>query len=297
MATHEHDALVIGAGFAGLYQLHCLRDQLGLDVAVLEAGRGRRRHLVLEPLPRRAVRFREPLLQFLLLEGVVRRVGVDRALSGAGGNPALPQPRPTDRLDLRRNIQFGTRVVAARFDEAANRWNVTTKTGEVWSARFLITAVGCLSTANVPAIPGLEHFGGEWHHTGEWPQEGVDFTGKRVGLIGTGSTGIQTMPVIAAAAEHLTVFQRTPTYSVPARNAPLTDDFKRWVKANYDEIRRITHANTSGHGYFIEDRSVWDVSPEEREALYESRMGQRWATIPCDVPRPGIGQGGQRHRG
>ena len=130
-----------------------------------------------------------------------------------------------DRFDLKRDIRFGTRVTAAHYDEAANRWHVTTETGERLTAKFLITAVGCLSTANVPKIPGLESFAGRWVHTGQWPHEGVDFTGKRVGMIGTGSTGIQAAPVIAETAAHLTVFQRTANYSVPARNVPLTPGF------------------------------------------------------------------------
>src|SRR3712207_5161259 len=130
------------------------------------------------------------------------------------------------------------RVTAARYEEAANRWHVETETGERFTAKFLITAVGCLSAANVPDIPGLETFAGRWYHTGQWPHEGVDFAGKRVGQIGTGSTGIQAVQVIAARAAHLTVFQRTANYSVPARNAPLTPDFKRWAKENHAEIRR-----------------------------------------------------------
>src|SRR5664279_6086596 len=147
-----------------------------------------------------------------------------------------------DRFDLKRNIQFNTRVTAAHYDEAANRWNVWTESGERFTAKFLITAVGCLSTAKVPNIPGLDSFKGDWYHTGQWPHEGVDFAGKRVGLIGTGSTGIQATPVIAEAAAHLTVFQRTANYSVPARNAPLTEEFKRWVKDNAAQIRQATRA-------------------------------------------------------
>ena len=110
--------------------------------------------------------------------------------------------------------------MSARYDDRANRWRVATETGQSLVAKYLITAVGCLSTANVPKIPGLDSFKGQWFHTGQWPHDGVDFTGKRVGQIGTGSTGIQAAPVIAETAAHLTVFQRTANYSVPARNAP-----------------------------------------------------------------------------
>ena len=145
-----------------------------------------------------------------------------------------------------------------------------TAAGEEFKARFLITAVGCLSSANVPQIPGLADFAGRWYHTGQWPHEGVDFAGQRVGLIGTGSTGIQAVPVIAAGAAHLTVFQRTPTYSVPARNAPLSDEFKRYVKDNAASIRRVMQSTPNGHPFTIAERLALETAPEERQALYET---------------------------
>jgi len=134
----------------------------------------------------------------------------------------------------------------------------------------LITAVGCLSTANVPNFPGLKDFKGNWYHTGQWPHEGVDFTGKRVGMIGTGSTGIQAAPVIAATAAHLTVFQRTANYSVPARNAPLTPEFRRYVKQHPGEIRAVTRETLNGMAFRIEQRLAVETSPEEREKIYEA---------------------------
>src|SRR5205807_10601897 len=143
-----------------------------------------------------------------------------------------------DRFDLRRDIQLSTRVTAATFQDDDDGWEIRTDDGAVVTARFFISAVGCLSAANVPSIPGLDRFDGTWHHTGAWPHEGVDFTGKRVALIGTGSTGIQATPVIAEQADHLFVFQRTPNYSVPARNHPLTQEQLAEIKANYGEIRR-----------------------------------------------------------
>ncbi len=179
-----------------------------------------------------------------------------------------------DRFDLRRDIQFGTRVTEASFDRQANRWHIGTASGERFAAKFLITAVGCLSAANTPEINGLETFEGKWHHTGRWPHDGVDFAGQRVGLIGTGSTGIQAAPVIAEAAAHLTVFQRTPNFSVPARNAPMTPEFQGQVKANYDEIRRKTRASTNGHPFDISERPALDTAPDERRALYEAAWEQ-----------------------
>jgi cation diffusion facilitator CzcD-associated flavoprotein CzcO len=175
-----------------------------------------------------------------------------------------------DRFGLKRDIKFNSRVSSAHYDEAANRWRVRTDAGETFVVKFLVTAVGCLSAANVPAIPGLQDFKGTWYHTGQWPHDGVDFSGKRVGMIGTGSTGIQAAPVIAAQADHLTVFQRTANYSVPARNVPLTQDFKQYVKHNAREIRATTHETYNGMGFRVEDRKAVETSPEEREILYEA---------------------------
>jgi cation diffusion facilitator CzcD-associated flavoprotein CzcO len=175
-----------------------------------------------------------------------------------------------DKFDLKRDIQFDTRVVSAHYDEAANRWQVQTETGETYVTKFLITAVGCLSTANVPNIPGLKDFAGDWYHTGQWPHDGVDFIGKRVGMIGTGSTGIQAAPVIAASAAHLTVFQRTANYSVPARNAPLAPEFRQYIKEHADEIRAVTHETLNGMAFRIEQRLAVETAPEERETIYEA---------------------------
>ena len=144
-----------------------------------------------------------------------------RALPGTAGNPALSELRDRS-VRPPAHIRFKARVTAARYDAAEYRWRVTTENGEHCVATFLITAVGCLSSANVPNIPGLDTFERTWYHTGQWPHDGVDFAGTTVGVIGTGSTAIQADPVIAAQAAHLTVFQRTANYSVPARNAPLT---------------------------------------------------------------------------
>ena len=263
------DALIIGAGFAGMYQLHCLRDRLGLDVVVLEAGDGVGGTWYWNRYPGARCDSESHIYNFTFSPELYD------SWEWSERYPQQPEilrylNHVADRFDLRRDIRFGTRVVGARYDEAANHWAVTTDAGETLLARYLVTAVGCLSTANVPDFPGLEDFTGDWYHTGRWPHDGVDFTGKRVGLIGTGSTGIQATPVIAAAAAHLTVFQRTANYSVPAQNGPLTPEFKQWVKANYADIRHITHNSTNGQAFYLEDRSVWDVTAEEREAHYEA---------------------------
>jgi cation diffusion facilitator CzcD-associated flavoprotein CzcO len=265
----DFDALVVGAGFAGLYQLICLRDRLGLSVQVLEAGDGVGGTWYWNRYPGArcdseshayCYTFSEELMQeWEWSERYPEQPEIMRYLNYVA-----------DRFDLKRNIRFNARVNAAHYDEAANRWNVRTEAGEQFTAKFLITAVGCLSTANVPDIPGLESFEGRWYHTGQWPHEGVDFTGKRVGQIGTGSTGIQAAPVIAETAAHLTVFQRTANYSIPARNAPLTPEFKRYVKEHAAEIRHVMHATRNGHPFYISERLALATPPEEREAVYEA---------------------------
>lgn len=269
MPGTQFDALIIGAGMAGLYQLHCLRDRLGLSVRVLEAGEGVGGTWYWNRYPGARCDSESHSYCYGFDEALLREWRWSERY------PAQPEVlrylnHVADRFDLRRDISFGTRVVTARFDDGGNRWQVETDGVETLTAPFLITAVGCLSTTNVPDMPGLEDFAGRWVHTGAWPHEGVDFRGQRVGLIGTGSTGIQAAPVIAETAAHLTVFQRTPNYSVPARNAPLDEEFQRWVQDNQPAIRATMRSTPNGHPFTIADRSVFDVTPEEREALYEA---------------------------
>lgn len=267
--TNDFDALIVGAGFSGLYQLHTLRDKLGLDAMVLEAGEGVGGTWYWNRYPGARCDSESHSYCYTFSAELARE------WEWSERYPEQPEimrylNHVADRFDLRRNIRLGARVSAAHYDAKANRWRVTTEAGEKFSAKFLITAVGCLSTANVPKIPGLNTFAGRWVHTGQWPHEGVDFSGQRVGLVGTGSTGIQAAPVIAETAKHLTVFQRTANYSVPARNVPLTPAFKAYVKENFDEIRRVTQSTSNGHAFVIEDRSVFDVDERQREALYEA---------------------------
>jgi cation diffusion facilitator CzcD-associated flavoprotein CzcO len=268
-ATRDLDALVIGAGFSGLYQLLCLRDRLGLSVQVLEAAGGVGGTWYWNRYPGARCDSESHAYCYSFSEELMRE------WEWSERYPEQPEimrylNHVADRFDLKKDIRFNTRVIGADYDEAANRWHVRTEAGEEFTTKFLITAVGCLSTANVPAIPGLEDFAGKWYHTGQWPHEGVDFTGKRVGIIGTGSTGIQAIPVIAETAAHLTVFQRTANYSVPARNVPLTPEFKQWVRDNTAEIRRVTQATPNGHPFTISERLARATSSEERQALYEA---------------------------
>ena len=266
--THT-DALVIGAGFAGLYQLLCLRDRLGVSVQVLEAGAGVGGTWYWNRYPGARCDSESHVYGFTFSEEL------SKEWSWSERYPEQPEimryiNHVADKFDLKRSIRFNTRVTAAQYNEADNLWEVRTQAGERFTAQFLITAVGCLSAANVPRIPGLDSFGGSWYHTGQWPPEGVDFAGKRVGLIGTGSTGIQCAPVIAETAAHLTVFQRSPTYSVPARNAPWTPEFKSYVKENTAKIRKAMHASTSGHPWDNKPRLAMETPAQERLALYEA---------------------------
>ena len=273
--TTEYDALIIGAGFSGLYQLHLLRDRLGLKVRVLEAGDGVGGTWYWNRYPGARCDTESHGYAFFFSRELheswqwSERYPGQEEIRGYLNHVA-------DKLDLRRDIQLGARVTRAAFDEGANRWDVETA-GERFRAKWLIAAVGCLSSANIPQIPGLEGFAGEWYHTGQWPHEGVDFTGKRVAQVGTGSTGIQAAPVIAESAAHLTVFQRTANYSVPARNAPLSEDRRREVREGYEEIRELTRSTPNGHPFRISERGALSVdcllytSPSPRDATL-SRM-------------------------
>ena len=267
--TTELDALVIGAGFAGLYQLLCLRDRLGLSVKALEAGGGVGGTWYWNRYPGARCDSESHVYWYTFSPELMREWEWCERYPGQAEILRYLN-FVADRFDLKRDIKFNNRVTSAHYDDATHRWRVRTDAGETFVAKFLVTAVGCLSAANVPAIPGLQDFKGTWYHTGQWPHDGVDFSGKRVGMIGTGSTGIQAAPVIAAQADHLTVFQRTANYSVPARNVPLTQDFKQYVKQNAHEIRATTHQTYNGMAFRVEDRKAVETSPEERETLYEA---------------------------
>ncbi|HEY1931054.1 MAG TPA: NAD(P)/FAD-dependent oxidoreductase [Acetobacteraceae bacterium] len=267
--TTELDALVIGAGFGGLYQLFCLRDRLGLSVMALEAGGGVGGTWYWNRYPGARCDSESHVYWYTFSAELMREWEWSERYPGQAEILRYLN-FVADRFDLKRDIRFDSRVTSAQYDEAANRWRVRTGNGDTYVAKFLVTAVGCLSTANVPNIPGLRDFKGDWYHTGQWPHDGVDFHGKRVGMIGTGSTGIQAAPVIAAQAEHLTVFQRTANYSVPARNVPLTPEFKRYVRQNAREIRALTHETYNGMAFKVEDRKAVETSPDEREELYEA---------------------------
>jgi cation diffusion facilitator CzcD-associated flavoprotein CzcO len=270
-SKRELDAVVVGAGFAGLYALHRLRG-LGLAVRVFEAGSGIGGTWFWNRYPgarcdieslEYSYQFSEELQQeWEWSERYATQPEILRYLEHVA-----------DRFDLRRDIELGTRVLSAHFDEATGRWALETEHGSV-SARFCIMATGCLSSANTPRFPGSERFAGSTYHTGRWPHEGVDFTGKRVGVIGTGSSAIQSIPLIAEQAAQLFVFQRTPTYSIPAHNGPLAPEHLQAVKADYAGFRRQNAQRPFGANFPVNEHAALQVDAEERAREYEQRWQQ-----------------------
>lgn len=264
----EVDAVVIGAGFAGLYSLHKLRNDLGLNVQAFDnAGDvGGTWFWNRYPGARSDTEVTAYCYSF------------DKELfhswKWSERYPPHHEIRAylthvSERYDLRRSIKFNTQVESAIFDEAASRWFVTTDRGEKYSAEFLIEAVGLLSATNVPHFPGQETFKGEIYHTARWPQGGVDFSGKRVGVIGTGSSGIQMIAESAPIAEQLTVFQRTPQWVVPAKNRPIDPELSKKIEENYEGYWHDVLYSTTCFGFKESEVSAESVSPEERSALFE----------------------------
>jgi cyclohexanone monooxygenase len=275
--TQEVEALVVGAGFAGLYMLHRLRG-LGISAQVLEAGDGVGGTWYWNRYPGARCD----------VESISYSFGFDDELQQEwtwternAGQPEILRyaNHVADRYDLRRDIRFETRVTAATYEAADATWLVTTDAGDAYRTPFLIMATGCLSLPKRPDFPGLEDFQGDWYHTGDWPPTGVDFTGKRVGIIGTGSSAIQAIPIIAEQAEHLTVFQRRANFTVPAQNHPLSPEQIAEVKATYPAFRDA--ARRSGGGVPVEPptKSALEATPEERTARYEALWQHGGAAI------------------
>jgi cation diffusion facilitator CzcD-associated flavoprotein CzcO len=176
-----------------------------------------------------------------------------------------------DRFDLRGNIQLDTKVTSAVFDEDSNEWTLSTDAGEVFEARFAVMATGVLSVPQIPSTKGLEDFRGEWYHSGDWPLEGVDVRGKRVGVIGTGSSGTQMIPILAEQADELLVFQRTPNFCMPAQNHPIKPEVEQEWKATYPERRAFARQSGFGHNQVTNPKSGKEVTAEERLAELENR--------------------------
>jgi cation diffusion facilitator CzcD-associated flavoprotein CzcO len=267
--TSPLDALVVGAGISGIHLLHRLRE-LGFRVLVVEAG---------EDLGGTWYWNRYPGAR-CDVESLVYSYSWSDELQQAWRWTERYAPQAeilaylghvADRFDLRRDMRFSTRVTAARWDDGASRWTVATDGGDELAARFLIMATGNLSVPRGPELAGLERFGGDVYQTALWPREGVDFTGRRVGVVGTGSSGVQVVPEIAREAARLHVFQRTPAFSVPSWNGPLDEEVERDVKAHYAQRRALARETAGGNPWHERPQSVFDATPAERQAEFEAR--------------------------
>ncbi len=269
----DFDAIIIGAGISGLYQLHLLR-KLGLKVRVFEAGAGVGGTWYWNRYP--GARFDS--------ESYTYAYSFSRELldEWAWKEHFAPQPETlgylnfvADRLDLNRDIEFNARIKSATFSEPGNCWEVVTESGDRAVAQFLITAVGVLSAPYTPEIPGRETFRGASWHTARWPHEPVDFHGKRIGVIGSGATAVQLITEVAKTAGHLTVFQRTANYCIPLNNRKITEDEQTTLRARYDQMFEQCR---NSFGAFIHDfdpRSAFDVNDAEREAIYEQLYAEQ----------------------
>jgi cation diffusion facilitator CzcD-associated flavoprotein CzcO len=260
------DAIVVGAGFAGIYMLYKLREQ-GLRVRAFDRAGGVGGTWYWNRYPGAKSD----------TESFVYRYSFDRDLlqDWDWTTRYLDQPdilayleHVVDRYELRDDIQLNTGIESAIFDEDNDVWRVETDTGETWSARYLVTALGLLSRINMPNIPGLDSFAGDLLHTGAWPAD-QDLTGKRVGVIGTGSTGTQFICAASKIAGHLTVFQRSPQFSVPSGNGPVSPDEVKWAKENYDEIWEQVRGSNVAFGFVESEVPAMSVSEEERQRVFQ----------------------------
>ena len=279
------DAIIIGAGISGMYQLYRLR-QLGLTARVYEAGTGVGGTWYWNRYPgcrfdsesySYGYSFSEELLQeWDWSEHFAAQPETLRYLNHVA-----------DKFDLRRDIQFNARIASATYDETENCWEIRTENGSRARAKFLITAIGVLSAPQMPNIKGLEDYKGEWYHTGLWPHTPVNFTGKRVGVIGTGATAVQLITAIAKEVGHMTVFQRTANYCAPLRNTPIDPETQKKIKASYPEIFKRCSETPAGFLHDFDPRLAMEVSPEERQAFYEKIWAEpgfsKWLGVFRDV--------------
>jgi cyclohexanone monooxygenase len=263
------DAVIVGAGFAGLYMLHKCRG-LGLKCKVIEAAPDVGGTWYWNRYPGARCDVESFSYSYSFSESIEQE--------WRWSNRYAFQPEilayarfVADKLGLRRHIAFNTKVITGTYDEDQALWHIATTKGEQIPARYLIMATGCLSVPKVPDVPELERFKGDVLHTAHWPEGGYDFAGKRVGVIGTGSSGVQCIPLIAEQAAHLTIFQRTPNFSIPAWNGPISDEQQTETKAHYRELRRKARNSYAGDyadEYYL---SIMKLTPEAREKAFEAR--------------------------
>ena len=268
-AQTDFDAIIIGAGFAGMYMLYRLRE-MGLSVRVLEAGGNIGGTWYWNRYPGARCDVESMQYSYQFSEALQQEWDWTERYAT---QPEILRyaDHVAERFDLRRDIQFDTRVRAAVFDEEVDRWRIDTENGKRVTAAYCIMATGCLSAPNEPNFEGQESFAGPIYHTGHWPHGGVDFTGQRVAVIGTGSSAMQSIPLIAEQAAQLFVFQRTPHYAVPAHNAPLDPDKVQAIKADYAGLRARAKQTLTGYLFDLGGESALTVSDGEREREYEAR--------------------------
>ncbi|EXJ71087.1 uncharacterized protein A1O5_06080 [Cladophialophora psammophila CBS 110553] len=266
-AEQNVEVLVIGAGISGIYMLYKLRE-LNISARVLEAGSGAGGTWYWNRYP--GARFDSESWTYcysfskdLLNEWDWKEHFAPQAETESYLNFVV------DKFNLREGIQFQSRVSSAHYDYSHNQWKVTTESGEVFNTHFLVTAIGSLTNPVLPRIPGITKFKGTWTHTGLWPKEGIDYAGKRVAVVGTGATGIQTIQEVAKSAGTLTVFQRRPNWCSPLGNRKIDAKEMESIRARYDEIFSICKTTPGCFVHQFDSRSVFDVSPEEREAFWE----------------------------
>jgi cation diffusion facilitator CzcD-associated flavoprotein CzcO len=269
----DFDAIIIGAGMSGLYQLYRLREQ-GLRVRVFEAGTDVGGTWYWNRYP--GARFDSESYSYGYSFSKELLQEWDWSEHFAGQPETLRYlNHVADKFDLRRDIQFRSRVMAALYEDASRSWSITLEDGSRFSSRFLITAIGPLSTPTLPRIKGRDDFKGASFHTARWPKEPVDFAGKRVAVIGTGATGIQTIQTIAGQVGHLTVFQRTANWAAPLHNGKIDAETQAKIKAGYPEIFARCKETFACFMHTPDPRGAFEVSDEEREANYERLYGER----------------------
>jgi cation diffusion facilitator CzcD-associated flavoprotein CzcO len=269
----EHfDAIVIGAGVSGLYQLYRLRE-LGLAVRCFEDGGGVGGTWYWNRYPGCRFDSESETYGYSWSKELLQEWDWKEHYSGQPENERYLN-YVADKFDLRKDIQFNARVTSAVYDEQANRWEIQLENGQRARAQFVVAAVGILSARYTPPFEGIDSFKGESYHTSRWPEEKVDLAGKRVAVIGTGATAVQLIPIIATEVAHLTVFQRTPNYCAPLRNALVDEETQRQWKANYSDIHKRIRQTAFGFLHDFDPRKTLEVPKEERLALYEELWAQ-----------------------
>ncbi|SHN63208.1 flavin-containing monooxygenase [Bradyrhizobium erythrophlei] len=267
------DVVVVGAGFAGLYMLYRLRG-LGFSAHVYEQGAGVGGTWYWNRYPGARCDVESMQYSYSFSEELQQEWNWSERYAS---QPEILEyaNHVADRFNLRADISFNTRVERAEFNEVSGTWSLTVSNHRPVRARFVVLATGCLSNARIPDIKGLSEFTGKVYHTGQWPHESIDFAGQRVGVVGTGSSAIQSVPLISQQASHLFVFQRTPNFSIPARNVPLTEQARDAFRENYPEIRRFAREETR-NGIYTElpDRGAFDDGENARRARYEDRWAR-----------------------